>query len=87
LKILLAVASVSQEMSGVQRHAFNAVRGLLSHPDVTSVTLALAPWQRELVRSSGLQCGPRLSFHFAAMRDGSFSRLLWFYRDLPTLAR
>jgi glycosyltransferase involved in cell wall biosynthesis len=87
VKILLAAASFSPEMSGVQRHAFNVVRGLLSHPDVTSVTLAVAPWQRELARNSGLHCGPRLSFHFAAMRNTSLSRLLWFYRDLPTLSR
>jgi len=87
MKILLAAASFSPEMSGVQRHAFNVVRCLLSRPDVTSVTLVMAPWQRELVRSSGLQSGPRLSFHFAEMHNTSLSRILWFYRDLPTLAR
>jgi glycosyltransferase involved in cell wall biosynthesis len=86
MKILLAAASFSSEMSGVQRHAFNVVRCLLSRPDVTSVTLVMAPWQRELVRSSGLQSGPRLNFHFAEMRNTSLSRILWFYRDLPTLA-
>jgi glycosyltransferase involved in cell wall biosynthesis len=87
MKILLAAASVSTEMSGVQRHAFNVVRCLLGHPGVTSVTLSLAPWQRELARNSGLQSGPRFSFHFASMRDNSLSRILWFYRHLPALAR
>ena len=87
MKILLAAASFSSEMSGVQRHAFNVARCLLSRPDVTSVALVMAPWQRELVRSSGLQSGPRLSLHFADMRNSSLSRILWFYRDLPVLAR
>jgi glycosyltransferase involved in cell wall biosynthesis len=87
MKILLAAASVSPEMSGVQRHAFNITRCLLSRPEVTSITLVLAPWQRELVRNSGLQSGPRLSFHFAEMSNNSLSRILWFYRDLPELSR
>jgi glycosyltransferase involved in cell wall biosynthesis len=85
MKILLVAASFSSDMSGVQRHAFNVVRCLLSRPDVASVTVIMAPWQRELVRSSGLQSGPRLRFHFAEMKNSSFSRVLWFYRDLPTL--
>jgi glycosyltransferase involved in cell wall biosynthesis len=87
MKILLAAASSSPEMSGVQRHAFNVVRCLLSRPEIASVTLVMAPWQRELVRSSGLQSGPRLNFHFAEMRSSSLSRISWFYRGLPTLAR
>jgi glycosyltransferase involved in cell wall biosynthesis len=87
MNILLAVASFSSEMSGVQRHAFNITRCLLSRPEVTSITLVLAPWQRELVRNSGLHSGPRLSFHFAEMRNSSISRILWFYRDLPILTR
>ena len=87
MKILLVAASVSPEMSGVQRHAFNMARCLLSHPSVDSITLVLAPWQRKLVRTSGLHTGPRLTFYFAEMRNSSISRLHWFYRDLPTLAR
>ena len=87
MKILLVAASVSSEMSGVQRHAFNMARCLLSHPGVDSITLVLAPWQRELVRASGLHTGPRFGFHFAEMRNSSLSRLHWFYRDLPTLTR
>jgi glycosyltransferase involved in cell wall biosynthesis len=87
MRILLVAASVSTEMSGVQRHAFNMARCLLSHPSVSSITLVLAPWQRVLVRTSGLHSGPRLSFHFAEMHNSSLSRLHWFYRVLPTLAR
>jgi len=86
MKILLAAASFSPEMSGVQRHAFNITRCLLSRPEVTSIALVLAPWQRDLVRNSGLQSGPRLSFHFAEMHNTSLSRILWFYRDLPILS-
>jgi glycosyltransferase involved in cell wall biosynthesis len=87
MKIMLVAASVSSSMSGVQRHAFNMARCLLSHPGIDSITIVLAPWQRELARTSGLHAGPRLSFYFAEMHNSSLSRLHWFYRDLPTLAR
>lgn len=55
MKVLLVVASFSSHMSGVQRHAFNAVRSLLTHPEVSDVHLVVGPWQRELVRDSGLE--------------------------------
>jgi glycosyltransferase involved in cell wall biosynthesis len=86
MKILIAAASISSELSGVQRHAFNAARCLLTHPDISAVHLVVAPWQQELARNSSLGPDARLSFHVAAMKRGALSRNLWYYRKLPLLA-
>jgi len=86
MRILIAAASISSELSGVQRHAFNAARCLHSHPEVSAVHVVVAPWQQELARNSGLEPDARLSFHVAAMKRGALSRNLWYYRKLPLLA-
>jgi len=87
MRILVAAASFSSKLSGIQRHAFNAVRCLLSHPAISEVQLVVAPWQQELVDSAGLRPGPRLTVHVAKMSSGSLSRNRWYYRQLPVLAR
>lgn len=94
MKIMVAVVASSSEMSGVQRHAFNAVRCLLLRPEISAVHLVVAPWQRKLLQSAGLNlscnsrdlAGNRLTTHLAEMDRGSISRNLWYYRDLPLLA-
>jgi glycosyltransferase involved in cell wall biosynthesis len=87
VRILIAAASFSSELSGVQRHAFNLTRCLLAHPEVSSVELVIAPWQQELTRSSGLEASARLNLHIPDIRPRSLSRNLWYYRQLPLLAR
>jgi glycosyltransferase involved in cell wall biosynthesis len=82
MKILLVTASFSSHLSGVQRHAFNLARSLLTHTEVSGVHLVLAPWQRELVRGSGLEPNVRLSVHVAWMKPNSLSRNLWYYKKL-----
>lgn len=86
MKILLAAASFSSYLSGVQRHAFNVARSLLTHSEVTGVHLALAPWQRELVRSSGFEANARLNVYVARMKPSPLSRNLWYYGQLPVVA-
>jgi glycosyltransferase involved in cell wall biosynthesis len=85
MKILVAAASFSSKISGVQRHAFNVVRCLLQHPDISAVHLVVAPWQRELVEAGGLGPNARLTTHVAEMDQSSFGRNLWYYRRLPAL--
>jgi glycosyltransferase involved in cell wall biosynthesis len=85
MKILVTAASFSSKISGVQRHAFNVVRCLLLHPDISAVHLLVAPWQRELVEAAGLGANGRLSIHIAEMGESSLSRNLWYYRRLPSL--
>jgi glycosyltransferase involved in cell wall biosynthesis len=85
MKILVTAASFSSKISGVQRHAFNVVRCLLLHPEISAVHLVLAPWQRALVEEAGLSPSARLTTHLAAMDQSSLSRNLWYYRRLPAL--
>jgi glycosyltransferase involved in cell wall biosynthesis len=85
MRILVAAASFSSKISGVQRHAFNLVRCLLLHPDISAVYLVVAPWQRNLVEAASLGPNVRLSIHVAEMDRSSFSRNLWYYRRLPVL--
>ena len=86
MKILVAAASFSPNLSGIQRHAFNVVRCLLQAAEISTVHLVVSPWQRDLVYAAGLTPDPRLSIHIADIHQGSFSRNLWYYRRLPKLA-
>lgn len=86
MRILVAAASFSSAMSGIQRHAFNVVRCLLKHPEVSAVDLVMAPWQLDLVRSAGLGDDPWLTIHVARMEPTSVHRNLWYYTQLPKLA-
>jgi glycosyltransferase involved in cell wall biosynthesis len=86
MKVLIAGASFSSHLSGLQRHAFNLARCLLQQSDISAVDLVVAPWQRDLVAASGFVPGPRLGIHLAGMEPTSLSRNLWFYRQLPKLA-
>jgi glycosyltransferase involved in cell wall biosynthesis len=86
MTILLVAASFSSHLSGVQRHAFNLARSLLTHPEVSGVHLVVAPWQQELVRGAGIEPNVRLSVHIARMKRDSLRRNLWYYGQLPVMA-
>jgi glycosyltransferase involved in cell wall biosynthesis len=86
MKILIAAASYSSQISGLQRHAFNVVRCLLQLPELSAVHLVVAPWQRAMVEEAAFDPDPRLTVHIAEMEPSSFSRNLWYYRELPALA-
>jgi glycosyltransferase involved in cell wall biosynthesis len=85
MKIMVTAVSFSSKISGIQRHAFNVVRCLLQHPDISAVHLVVAPWQRGIVEAAGLDANTRLSTHVAEMGQSSLSRNLWYYRRLPAL--
>jgi len=85
MKIMVAAASFSSEISGIQRHALNVVRCLLRRPEISRVDLIVAPWQIKLARSIGIDSDDRLEIHVAQMDSGSLSRNLWYYRTLPSL--
>jgi glycosyltransferase involved in cell wall biosynthesis len=87
VKIVLAAASFSPEISGVQRHALNVARCLAGHPDISRVHLVVAPWQRELVQTVGFDSSKTISVHVAEMDQTVVSRNLWYYRQLPALVR
>jgi glycosyltransferase involved in cell wall biosynthesis len=86
MKVLVTAVSFSSKISGIQRHAFNLVRCLLAHPDVSVVHLVIAPWQQEMAKNSGLGHDSRLKIQVAQLKPGSISRNLWHYSTLPGLA-
>jgi glycosyltransferase involved in cell wall biosynthesis len=87
VKVLITAAQFSSSTSGVQRHAFNLVRCLLKQPEIAAVHFILAPWQRELVCSSGLDSMDRVITQVADMDQSVLSRNLWYYRRLPHVVR
>jgi glycosyltransferase involved in cell wall biosynthesis len=86
MKILLAAASFTTSISGVQRHAFNLARCLLLRPEIGQLHLVVAPWQSHMPQAAGLRGDSRLATHRAAINRSSLSRNLWYYFDLPRLA-
>ena len=85
MKILIAAASFSPNLSGLPRHAFNVARSLLQQQDISAVHLVIAPWQRSIAQAEAFS-DPRLTTHVADMKPTSLSRNLWYYRRLPKLA-
>lgn len=86
MRVLLAAASFSPNISGLPRHAFNVARCLLQRSDISAIDLIVSPWQRNLVQQADLGSDPRLKVHIAEMSQSSSSRNLWYYRQLPRLA-
>ncbi len=86
MKILVAAASFSSSISGLQRHAFNMAHCLLQRPEISALHFVVAPWQAHLLPAAGLIANGRLVTHIADMKRSSLSRNFWYYRRLPELA-
>jgi glycosyltransferase involved in cell wall biosynthesis len=86
VNILIAAASFAPSMSGLQRHALNVARCLLSSPEISTVHLVIAPWQRNYVYAAGFSTDGRLVTHVAKMNRSSVGRNLWYYHHLPEMA-
>lgn len=86
MKVLVVAVSYVESISGVQRHALNIARSLLCLPEISEVYFVVAPWQGALTQFSGLSADPRFRIRIAEMKRDSFSRNLWYWRDLPRLA-
>ena len=87
MRVLVAAASFSANISGLQRHSFNLARCLLRAPELERVHFVVAPWQQEMVGASGLQHDGRFVLHVAEMDRSSIGRNAWYYRKLPDLGR
>jgi glycosyltransferase involved in cell wall biosynthesis len=85
VKILIAIASFAQNLSGIQRHAFNIARCLLLQPEVSALHLVIAPWQLNLVSQASLPNDVRLFIHIGNMAPNPLSRNLWYLRELPKI--
>ena len=87
MKVVIALASSSGQLSGVQRHAINLTRCLLIRPEITAVHLVAAQWQREFVQDSAPVDDARLHLHNAPIGNDALSRNLWYHFHLPRLAK
>ena len=86
MKILIAAVAASEHMSGVSRHAANAVRCLLTRPEISAAHLVVGPWQYEAFQDAFARADSRLKIHQAEVHCSVLSRNLWYYNALPGLA-
>lgn len=86
MKVVIGLTSSSGQLSGVQRHAINLARCLLTREQITAVHLIAAPWQMDFVHDASPRDNPRLYLHTAAVRNTSLSRNTWYYTELPRIA-
>ncbi|RRA49623.1 glycosyltransferase family 1 protein [Acidipila sp. EB88] len=85
MKVAISAVQFSSQMSGVQRHAANVARCLISLPDVELVHFVIGPWQRAAVEDSNLATMPRVELHTADVKQSLVDRNLWHYQRLPDL--
>jgi glycosyltransferase involved in cell wall biosynthesis len=83
VKVAIALTSSSGQLSGVQRHAINLARCLLTREEITAVHLIAAPWQQDFVHDTAPRDDARLHLHIVRVRNSSVSRNLWYYTELP----
>jgi len=87
MKILLPAITSALEPEGVTRHAANLARCLLLNPEVERVDLVVGPWQRKAMESMLGPCDAALRLVTVPIRNTSWARNKWFWKDLPALAR
>lgn len=86
MKILIAVVSSPEFLSGVTRHAANMARCLLTRPDVSEVHLVCAEWQYRSLCDAVPHNQSKLHIHSASLGKNALSRNFWYYTQLPVLA-
>jgi glycosyltransferase involved in cell wall biosynthesis len=86
VKVAVALTSSSGQLSGVQRHAINLARCLLTRDEITAVHLIAAPWQQDFVGETVARDDARLHLHTARVHNSSVSRNAWYYTELPRVA-
>jgi glycosyltransferase involved in cell wall biosynthesis len=87
MRVLIAAAQFSSQLSGIQRHAMMLAKSLLQQSSISQVDLVIAPWQEYLFRSIEESGSGRIRVHIAEMSRGVVGRNVWYYRDLPTLVQ
>ena len=86
MKVVIALASSSGQLSGVPRHAINLARCLLTRSEFSEVHLVGAPWQQDFIKDAAPRDDARLHLTSAPIGNSAMSRNLWFYARLPKLA-
>ena len=86
MRIVIAALSAPSQLNGVSRHSMNLVRALLSTRAVTGIHFLAGEWQREMFRTLRGEMDARLHTHWISLPDANWSRLAWYYRELPLIA-
>ena len=87
MRLVLAAVSSNTQLSGVTRHAANLARCLLRYSDIGELHLIAAPWECQLLRETIAMEDFRLHLHSIRLKRSSPARNLWYYSDLPPIAR
>jgi glycosyltransferase involved in cell wall biosynthesis len=87
MKVAIAALSAPAQQNGVSRHAINLVRALLCGKNITAIHLLAGTWQSEMFRDALSHADERLHTHWFSLPDVNLSRLLWYLRELPLIAR
>jgi glycosyltransferase involved in cell wall biosynthesis len=87
MRIVIAAVSSDTSMSGVARHAANVVRCLLTRPEISAIHMLVAPWEHKHVCEAVSRMDSRLRIHAVQLRPGTINRDLWYYNELPLIAR
>ncbi len=85
MRVVITLASTPRHLSGVQRHAINVARCLLTRSEITAVHLIVAPWQQKLICEWGVCGDPRLQVYPADIGTSTLSRNLWYTPSFPEL--
>lgn len=86
MNVVLAALSAPAQLNGVSRHAVNLARALLHQSGLDSVHFLAGEWQKEMYRDALPSNDPRLHAHWVSLADTNWSRLVWYFRDLPEIA-
>jgi glycosyltransferase involved in cell wall biosynthesis len=86
MKIVIAALSAPVQLNGVSRHSVNLARALLSTRKVNGVHFLMGEWQREMFQGTLGEMDARLHTHWITLPDANWSRLVWYYRELPQIA-
>jgi glycosyltransferase involved in cell wall biosynthesis len=87
MRVCIAAAQFSSQLSGIQRHALMLTKSLLQQSSISQVDLVIAPWQEYLFRSIEESGAGRIRVHVAEMSRGVVGRNVWYYRDFPALVQ
>ena len=86
MNVVIAALSAPAQLNGVSRHAANIARALLTTRSIATVHFLAGEWQQAMFRDVLQELDSRLHIHWISLADANFSRLLWYFRELPHIA-
>jgi glycosyltransferase involved in cell wall biosynthesis len=86
MNVVVAALSAPAHLNGVSRHAIGLVHALLSTRAVTNVHFLAGEWQKQMFQPELEGADARFHAHWIPLRDANFSRLFWYFHELPLIA-